>query len=99
MARKLGAARCMERAAHQLQVVVRPRLCHTIAMPAMRIGWQVGVWRRRLGAAITEARVARLLLVVAHRKVIVSAARSAEDAGASAIFRRPLCSCGIFKVR
>lgn len=59
----------MEKAAHQQQVVVRPRLSLTIAMLAMRIGWQAGVWRRKLGAAVTEARVAHPQLVVAHEGV------------------------------
>merc|ERR1712129_306635 len=46
-------------------VAVRQRLCLTIATPALRIGWQGGVWPRRLGSAVTGARVAHRQQVVA----------------------------------
>jgi len=79
----------MERGAHQQQVVVRQRLCLTIATPALRIGWQGGVWPRRRGAAVTGARVAHRQQVVApEHHGFDQVAQEVNGAGVSAIFRR-----------
>merc|ERR1712127_985133 len=95
-AKKLGAAKCMERVAHQQQVVVGPHLYLTIATLALQIGWQAGVWPRKPGAAIMEERGARPLLAVAlapssgvhSGRVIMET--GPPSAGACAIFR---CRC------
>merc|ERR1719373_48805 len=57
----------MARVARTRAVAACRRPSHTIAMLASPIGWRVGLWPRRLGAAAMKARAAHQQLVGALR--------------------------------
>lgn len=62
--RKNGAARCMVRDAQTREEVGAPPLQHrTIATQDSPIGWPAGVLQKKVGAAVTAARVAHQLQV------------------------------------
>merc|ERR1739844_393532 len=53
-----GAAESTARAVRTKAVAVRPLPSHMIATQVSQIGWRVGLWPRRLGAAAMKVRAA-----------------------------------------